>query len=142
MELINSTYRIQGLAATDIASQFGTPLYVYDASRIEAQIKRLRSAYAASDVKIKFAAKALTNINILKLIRKNGVGLEAVSPGEVAIALRAGYLPGEITFTPSGVDFSEIEEGVTKGCLINLDNLSTLKKFGEKYRGTYPCGIR
>ena len=142
MELTNGNYLIQGINVADIADQFGTPLYVYDSSKIESQIKKLRSAYSGSDVRIKFAAKALTNISILKLIRKNGVGLEAVSPGEVALALRAGYLPSEITFTPSGVDFSEIEEGVEKGLLINLDNLSTLKKFGEKYKGTYPCGIR
>lgn len=142
MELTQGSYTIQGIKVTELATQFGTPLYVYDAEKIEKQIKKLKSAYAAADVKIKYAAKALTNISILKLMRKNGVGLEAVSLGEVQLALRAGYSPGEITFTPSGVDFREIEEAVSKGLSINLDNLSTLRKFGEKYKGTYPCGLR
>jgi diaminopimelate decarboxylase len=142
MEITKGKYAIQGVDVESLATQFGTPLYVYDAARIVTQIERLRKAYSAANVKIKFAAKSNTNIAVLKIMRKNGVGMEAVSPGEVAIALKAGYLPSEITFTPSGVDFSEIEEGVSKGVAINLDNLSVLKKFGEKYKGTYPCGIR
>lgn len=138
----NITYCIQGIPVTELARQFGTPLYVYNAQKIESQIKRLKSAYAAADVKIKFAAKALTNVSILKLVRKNGAGMEAVSLGEVYLALKAGFTPAEITFTPSGVDFSEIEEAVSIGTGINIDNLSTLKKFGERFGNTYPCGLR
>lgn len=142
MELKKGVYTIQGIETTELARQFGTPVYVYDAAVIQRQINRLRSAYSAADVKIKFAMKALTNISVLKLMLRNNVGVEAVSPGEAALALRAGFKPSGITFTPSGVDFSEIEEGVARGLLINLDNLSALRKFGEKYKDTYPCGIR
>ena len=142
MDITKGKFTIQGVDVEGLASQFGTPLYVYDASRVVTQIERLRKAYSAANVKVKFAAKSNTNMAILKIMRKNGVGVEAVSPGEITIALKAGYLPSEITFTPSGVEFSEIEEGVAKGVAINLDNLSVLKKFGEKYKGTYPCGIR
>jgi diaminopimelate decarboxylase len=142
MESTQGMYTIQGIDVLKLASQFGTPLYVYDGAKITSQVSKLKSAYAASDVKIKYAAKALTNVSILKLMRKNGVGMEAVSLGEVQLALRAGYLPAEITFTPSGVDFSEIEEAVKLGIAINLDNLSTLQKFGAKFKDTYPCGLR
>ncbi|HEY9045980.1 MAG TPA: diaminopimelate decarboxylase [Ohtaekwangia sp.] len=142
MELTQQTYTIQGIDVLDLARQFDTPLYVYDGARIAQQIAKLKSAYAAADVKIKYAAKALTNISILKLMRKHSVGMEAVSLGEVRLALRAGYLPGEITFTPSGVDFSEIEEAVTLGLAINIDNLSTLEKFGAKFKNSYACGLR
>lgn len=142
MERSHDTYTLQDVPVLSLAEQFGTPLYVYDAAVIVRQIKRLKAAYAASDVRLKYAAKALTNVSILKLMRKHGVGLEAVSLGEVFLARQAGYTPAEITFTPSGVDFSEIEEGVAQGLAINIDNLSTLRKFGEKYKGTYPCGIR
>jgi diaminopimelate decarboxylase len=142
MELLDGTYSIQGLPVLDIARQFGTPLYVYDADKIADQIKSLRNAFSGTDVNIKSAAKALTNLSILKLIRKNGAGIEVVSLQEAHIALKAGFTPHEIVFTPSGVDFSEIVEGVSMGLGINLDNLSSLQKFGEKYKNTYPCGIR
>ncbi|MBT1707039.1 diaminopimelate decarboxylase [Fulvivirgaceae bacterium PWU5] len=142
MERSHDTYTLQGVPVLSLAEQFGTPLYVYDAAIIVRQINRLKDAYAAADVRLKYAAKALTNVSILKLMNKHGVGLEAVSLGEVFLARQAGYTPAEITFTPSGVDFSEIEEGVAQGVAINIDNLSTLRKFGEKYKGNYPCGIR
>lgn len=142
MEPSASKYQIQGVELTEIAEQFGTPLYVYDADKIVGQIKRLRDAFSKTNVRVKYAAKALTNVSILKLIRKSGAEVEVVSLGEAAIALRAGYTPKEITFTPSGVDFGEIEEAVASGFSINIDNLSSLRKFGQRFGNTYPCGIR
>lgn len=133
---------IQGLELTKIAQEFGTPLYVYDGEKITGQIHRLRNAFSKTNIRIKYAAKALTNISILKLIRKAGAEVEVVSLQESAMALRAGFSPREITFTPSGVDFSEIEEAVNSGFLINLDNLSSLKKFGARFGNSYACGIR
>ncbi|MEO7989051.1 MAG: diaminopimelate decarboxylase [Chryseolinea sp.] len=142
MEQTKGVYTIQGLPVAQLAQQFGSPLYVYDSNKIADQINTLKQAYTGSDLKIKYAAKALTNISILKFIRKQGVGIEVVSPQEAQLALRAGFTSSEILFTPSGVDFSEIEEGVALGFSINLDNLSVLQKFGEKYGSNYPCGIR
>ncbi|HMG91599.1 MAG TPA: diaminopimelate decarboxylase [Chryseolinea sp.] len=142
MEFSEGNYTIQGLNVLDITQQFGTPLYVYDAEKIVSQIKSLKTAYSGSEVRVKYAAKALTNVSILKLIRKQGVGIEVVSLQEAQLAMKAGFTSREILFTPSGVDFSEIVEGVNLGLAINLDNLSALQKFGEKYRNSYPCGIR
>ena len=68
-------------------------------------------AYSGSDVRVKYAAKALTNVSILKLIRKHGAGIEVVSLQEAQLAMKAGFTSREILFTPSGVDFSEIIEG-------------------------------
>jgi diaminopimelate decarboxylase len=142
MELSQGAYTIQGQNVLDLAQQFGTPLYIYDGEKIAHQIKTLRNAFSAVDIRVKYAAKALTNISILKLIRKHGAGIEVVSLGEAQIAMKAGFTPAEIVFTPSGVDFSEIIEGVELGLAINIDNLSTLQKFGERYKNSYPCGIR
>jgi diaminopimelate decarboxylase len=142
MELAQGVYTIQGQNVLDLAQQFGTPLYIYDGEKIAHQIKTLRNAFSDVEIRVKYAAKALTNISILKLIRKHGAGIEVVSLGEAHIALKAGFTPAEIVFTPSGVDFSEIIEGVELGLAINIDNLSTLQKFGDKYKNSYPCGIR
>lgn len=142
MEFSEGTYSIQGLSAVEIAQQFGTPVYVYDAEKIASQIKSLKMAFSGSDVRVKYAAKALTNLSILKLIRKHGAGIEVVSLEEAHIAMKAGFTAAEIVFTPSGVDFSEIVQGIKLGLSINIDNLPALQKFGEKYKNTYPCGIR
>jgi diaminopimelate decarboxylase len=142
MDFNEGTYRIQGIPVTDLVKEFGTPLYVYDAERIQSQVQRLKNAFRETRIRVKYAAKALTTISILKVIRKAGADIEVVSLQEGGLALRAGFRPDQITFTPSGVHFSEIEEAVSQGFAVNLDNLSSLKKFGEKYGNTYGCGIR
>lgn len=142
MELIDGTYKIQGLNVLDICGEFGTPLYVYDTEKISKQIQSLKTAFSDSDLKIKYAAKALTNISILKHIQQQGCGIDVVSLNEAKLALKAGFKPDGIMFTPSCVDFDEIVAGVEMGVYINLDNLSVLEKFGKKYKGEYPCCIR
>ena len=142
MELINGAYQIQGLNVLEICKEFGTPLYVYDAEKITKQIQSLKNAFSDSDLKIKYAAKALTNISVLKHIQQQGCGIDVVSINEAKLAIKAGFKAEDILFTPSCVDFEEIVEGVDMGVYINLDNLSVLEKFGKKYGNTYPCCIR
>ena len=142
MELIDGIYKVQGLALTEIAIQFGTPVYVYDGEKIVSQLQNLKNAFSENPLKVKFAMKALSNVSILKLLKQHGAGVDAVSINEAQLALGVGFENAEIQFTPNGVDFSEIEAGVDLGLCINLDNLSILEKFGKKYGSTYPCGLR
>lgn len=142
MELVNNRYQIQGLDVAEICKEFGTPLYVYDGQKIISQLQSLKNAFSENQVKVKYAAKALTNISILKLLKKHGAGVDVVSLQEAHIALGAGFEASEIMFTPNCVDFEEIVAGVDLGLNINLDNLSALEKFGKKYGSSYPCCIR
>lgn len=142
MELSKGRYTIQHVNMLDICSQFGTPVYVYDANTIMKQIDSLKQAFHSVDLRVKYAAKALTNISILKLMRRQGVGVDVVSIEEARLALHAGYLPEEIMFTPNGVSFSEVEEAVELQVSINIDNLPTLQKFGERYGNSKPCSLR
>ena len=135
-------YEIQGLNIENLVAEFGSPLYVYDGGKIEEKINLLKSAFGGVDLKIKFAAKALTNISILKLMKRNGVELDVVSPQELQLGLMAGFEGSQITFTPSGVSFDEIENAVENGSIVNLDNLAVLEKFGQKYGDSVPCSMR
>lgn len=125
-----------------IASEFGTPVYVYDETTIINQYKRLKNAFGTQEVKLHYALKALNNTNILRTLRKQGAGLDAVSVEEVHLALRAGFEANEIMYTPNGVAFSEIEEAVELGVMINIDNLSVLEAFGAKYGSEVPVCVR
>ncbi len=140
--LENNTYRIQNVSPAELIQQFGTPLYVYDGNKIESQIKQMREAFGGVDVKLKYACKALTNINILKLMLKNGVDIDVVSIEEIQLAIRAGFAPNQIQYTPSGAAFSEIEEALALGIRLNIDSLFLLEKFGEKYGNSRPIAIR
>jgi diaminopimelate decarboxylase len=142
MELTEQAYRIQGVALTDLAQKYGTPLYVYDGEKILNQVKTLQEAFAGVNLKIKYATKALSNINILKLLKKAGTGVDAVSIEEVKLCLHVGFLPEEIMYTPNCVSFEEIQEAVQLGVMINIDNIPMLEHFGTSYGSDVPVCIR
>lgn len=142
MKLSKGRYQVDGVDLLDVAEEYGTPLYVYDASKIVSKYHQLKDAFKGVDVKIKYACKALTNINILKLLLKEGSGLDTVSIQEAKIGLKAGFDAKDILFTPNSVGFDEIMEAVELGLTINIDELSILEQFGDTYGNSVPCCIR
>ena len=127
---------------TALAQQFGTPLYVYHAEKIKEQYEALTAAFEKCNARFFYACKALTNPNILKYVQGLGAGLDCVSINEVKLGLRAGFTPDRILYTPNCVDFAEIEEGKALGVNLNIDNISVLEQFGNKYGSSYPICIR
>ena len=124
----------------NIATEFGSPLYVYDADKITAQYKRLTSAFnKVKKLRINYAVKALSNISVLKLLKSLGSNLDTVSIQEVALGLKAGFKPEQIIYTPNGVSLEEIEAARKLGVQINIDNLSILEQFGTKFPKTPVC---
>lgn len=142
MVLTNERYNIQGVDLVELADQYGTPLYVYDADKINSQIKTLQAAFSSVNLKLKYATKALSNINILKLIKNAGCGLDAVSIQEARLGLMAGFNAKDIMFTPNCTPFQEIEQAVELGLYLNIDNLPFLERFGQIYGNSYPVCIR
>jgi len=133
---------MQGVPLPDIAERHDTPLYIYDAAKIAAQYRKLANAFRGGNMKVKYACKALTNINILKLMRKLGAGLDTVSINEVKLGLHAGFDPKAIIFTPNCVSFDEYREAAELGVTINIDNISILEQFGHYFGGKEPVCIR
>jgi diaminopimelate decarboxylase len=126
----------------ELAERFGTPLYVYHAEKIQEQYRSLEKAFSGCSARFFYACKALSNINILKYIQSLGAGLDCVSIYEVKLGIKAGFTPDRILFTPNCVDFAEIEEGKNLGVTLNIDNISILEQFGNKYGSSYPICIR
>src|SRR5690606_22003460 len=124
----------------NIAQEYGCPAYVYDGNKIESQFQRLQDAFqGVKQLKINYAAKALTNISILKLLKQKGSGLDTVSMQEVLLGLEAGFHHEDIMYTPNGVSLQEIEEVAKLGVHINIDNLSILEQFGTRHPNTPVC---
>src|SRR6185437_14999086 len=125
-----------------LGQQFGTPLYVYHAEKIKDQYQKLTTAFHDSDTVFFYACKALTNINILKYIHSLGANVDCSSVNEVRLALHAGFTPNRILYTSNGIGFDEIAQAKELGVIINIDSLSNLEKFGQKYGHSYPVGVR
>lgn len=134
--------RLSNSQLIELAGRFGTPLYVYHAEKIKEQYEKLDQAFAGCQARFFYACKALSNINVLKYIQSIGAGLDCVSIFEVKLGLRAGFTPDRILFTPNCVDFAEIEEGKNLGVNLNIDNISILEQFGNRFGGSYPICIR
>ena len=123
-----------------IEKEYKSPVYVYNANKIEEQYNRLTSAFSKiKKLKINYAAKELTNISILKFINKLGAGLDTVSIQEVKLGLHAGFKAENIIYTPNGVSLDEIEEVVKLKVQINIDSLYMLEQFGSKHPTTPVC---
>ena len=137
-----SAAELTPLQLAEIARSFGTPVYIYNADRIAIQYKKLQTAFKDCNARFFYACKALTNINILKYVQHLGASLDCVSINEVLLGLKAGFEPKNILFTPNCVDFDEYITAKELGVNINIDNISILEQFGNRFGNTYPVCIR
>lgn len=121
------------------ADEFGTPLYVYDADMITAKFNELYDFIKWPELCIHYAMKANYNFEILKLLNNVGASIDAVSPGDVKLAMRAGFPPDKILYTANNITEEEVDEVVKSGVLLNIGSLSRLRKFGQAYQGSKIC---
>lgn len=142
MNVVDNRYQFTGgVDALSIAEKYDAPVYVYDFAIVERQYNRLISAFEGVNLKVNYACKSMTNINMLKLIRKLGAGLDAVSIQEVKLGLHAGFTPEEILYTPNCVSIEEMSQAVELGIKVNVDNISMLEQFGQHWPD-YPLCVR
>lgn len=142
MNLNNDQYEFSGgIDPLALCEEYGCPLYVYDSAIIKRQYNRLVAALDVPKYQINYACKALTNINVLRLLQQMGSGLDTVSIQEVELGLKAGFDPDQIIYTPNCVSFEEIQMAVNYGVKINIDNISILEQFGDQF-GQHPVCIR
>ncbi|MBC7536632.1 MAG: diaminopimelate decarboxylase [Ferruginibacter sp.] len=125
-----------------IANEYGTPVYIYHAEKITSQYEKLKLAFSSCNSRIFYACKSLTNISILKHLFSLGASLDCVSINEVKLGLMAGFAKEDILYTPNCVDFDEILQAKELGVNINIDSISILEQFGDKFGAGYPVCIR
>ena len=119
--------------ALELAQEYGTPLYVLDEMRIRDNYQRVEQAFSSeySDFKIFYAAKANTNLAVMRILEQEGSGIDAVSPGEIYTALLAGFEPERILFTGNNVTSEELQFALDSGVRINLDSVSMLERLAD-----------
>jgi diaminopimelate decarboxylase len=115
---------------------------VYHAEKIKEQYQKLADGFSGIQTRFFYASKALTNINILRYIHSVGCGIDCSSINEVKLTLHAGVPREKILYTSNGIAFDEIEEAVNYGVHVNIDSLPNLAKFGKRFGGAYPVGVR
>jgi diaminopimelate decarboxylase len=128
MRFQDGVLHIGEVSAFDIVSRFGTPVYAYDAAVIRRQVDRVKRAFAALPFRPFFAMKANSNATILRLVRESGFGCDAVSPGEIFIARRAGFGGDEIWFTCSNVSDEDLRAIGDPSIVTNVNSMSEIDR--------------
>jgi len=120
---------IDGVSMADLA-KYDTPLYVISETRIRDNFRRVREALTKNYGKnrIYYACKANTNLSVLKILASEGAYIDTVSPGEVFLALKAGFSPDRILFTGTSARNDELQELTKSEVNINVDSLSQLDR--------------
>jgi diaminopimelate decarboxylase len=130
LENRKGTLYFDGVSTIKLAEQFDTPLYVVSESRIRENYTRLGDALACNYEKIRiyYAAKANSNLSVLKILETEGACIDAVSPGEVTMALATGFPAERILFTGTSVRNDELKFLLDSNVTVNVDSLSQLDR--------------
>lgn len=128
--------RTTNIAAAILAAakKYGTPLYIYDGAMIVQKCRELKKYLPGAE--LYYACKANTNAEVMKLIAREGYGIETVSPGEIKAARRAGAPVSKITFTCSSVNEGELVAVVKQGIRVHLDSLHQVEIVGKHFPGS------
>ena len=121
------------------STQYGTPLFVYDADLVRERYRDLFRFIPYPQLEIHYALKANYQIGILEALRDEGCGIDAVSPAEVELALRLGFAKDRIIYTANNMTDAEFERVFRTGVVMNVDSLSRLGKLAKKHPGARVC---
>lgn len=119
------------LNPAELIKEFGSPLYVYNESILRKRSREMAELVSYPGFKSNYSIKANSNLELLRIIRDEGLHADAMSPGEIYVLLAAGYKPEEILFVANNVSVEEMQYSIDKGVLVSCDSLSQLKQFGE-----------
>lgn len=114
-----------------LVSKYGSPLYVYDETLVRERCREISGLVSLPFFTANYSAKANTNIELLKIIRSEGLRVDAMSPGEILAEIAAGFQPDEIFFIPNNVSMEELHFAAERGVMTSLDSLSQLEQYGK-----------
>ena len=146
MKYINKNLTIEKIKVEDLAKKFGTPIYCYSYKRLKENVSNFKKNFSSFTPLICFAVKSNTNLNLIREIKKLGLGADVVSIGELMIALKAGIDPKKIVFSGVGKTSAEISYAIDKKILlINAESKSeiiTIEKIARSKKKIINIGIR
>ena len=146
MKYINKSFTIEKVKITKLAEKFGTPFYCYSYKKLKENIKNFKKNFKSFSPLICFAVKSNTNVNLIREIKKLGLGADVVSIGELMMALKAGINPKKIVFSGVGKTSMEISYAIDKKILlINAESKSEIieiEKIAKTKNRIVDIGIR
>jgi len=123
----------------ELLKEYGSPLYVYDEDILRERCQEIKNLMGYENFRVNYSAKANTNVELLRIIREEGLDVDAMSPGEMYLEMKAGFPAERIMFIGNNVSAEEFKFAVDRGIYISVDSLSQLQTLGEINRGGKVC---
>ena len=131
----SDTIMLTNERAAALVNKYGSPLYVYDEKILRKRCREMKSLIDSPRYMPLYSAKANTNIEILKIIREEGLNVDAMSEGEILLEEKAGFTSDEILMVTNNISDDEIRFAGERGILMSCDSLSQLDRFGRIFPG-------
>lgn len=119
-----------------LVEEYGSPLYVYNEAILRKRCKELLDLSSHPGFQVCFSGKANANLALLRIIRETGMCADAMSPGELALQLAAGFTKDRLVYVCNNVSVEEMKNAVASGLLISLDSLDQVDAFGRNFPGS------
>lgn len=120
-----------GTNPEELLKEFGSPLYVYNETILRERCRDMAGLVSYPNFTSNYSIKANSNLELLKIVREEGLHADAMSPGEIHVLLAAGYKPEELFYVGNNVSAEELKAVVDAGVLASCDSLSQLKLYGK-----------
>lgn len=119
----------------DLLKEYGSPLYVYNEDILRASCRDMKSILPVDGAEVRYSAKANANPHLLRIVREEGLSVDSMSPGELAMVKAGGFTRDEITFVCNNVSGEELALAAREARLVSVDSLSQLDEFGRQAPG-------
>jgi diaminopimelate decarboxylase len=114
-----------------LIEKYGTPLYTYNENILRQRCRDLKGLISYPNFTVNYSLKANSNLELIKIVRSEGLRVDAMSPGEIYLNRLAGYKPEEILYISNNVSEEEFSYAIKEGVNISVDSVSQLEMFGK-----------
>ncbi len=124
----------KGLDKKQLLEKYGSPLYVYNEDILLSRAREIKNLVDYKNFRVNYSAKANTTIGILQLLKQEGLDVDAMSPGEIFIEMKAGFEPKNIFYISNNATEYELTYALERGIITSLDSLSQLELVGKLHK--------
>lgn len=119
----------------ELIATYGSPLYVYNEAILRERCREMSQLITYPRFKVNYSAKANSSLELLKIIREEGLDADAMSPGEIHVLINAGFKPNQIFYIGNNVSVEEMSYAIERNILVSVDSISQLEQYGRTNPG-------
>lgn len=131
----NQTGFYAGTSPQELIRQYGSPLYVYNENILRERCREMRKFLSNVPFQVNYSIKANSNLELLKIVREEGLWVDAMSPGEIYVLLAAGFQAEQILYISNNVSEEEMKYAIDRNITVSVDSISQLIQFGRIHHG-------